>query len=157
MNTAITALDKIYSEILVHECSGESLTRFKENLNKMKRDWSRVSRIEEFTEILRNGGLEEWRRLHKEAHRDFERTGMGSSMNTEIPYNHDFTLLQEAWVKFDQEEKKKAYAETLARSEVERQKAKEDELLVEARRRLAAAKREQAIQALMASLTDEKA
>ncbi len=156
MNTAIAALDKIYSEVLVNECSGDVLKGFQENLARMKHEWSRKSRVEEFTNLLRKGELEEWRRLHKEAHDKYTH-GYTTGEYCSVPLNHDLTLLQEAWVKFD-EETKVAIRKAAGEAEFMRlQKEREDELLMEARRRLAAAKREQAIQALMDSLKEEEA
>jgi hypothetical protein len=154
MDTAIAALDTIYSTVLVKECSPELLREFRDTLNRIKQEWSRKSRIEEFLTLLRNGNLEEWRRLFKEAHDDYQ-AGYNIAYCNGIPYNHNITLLNESWVKFDTEEKEKVRKQTEANIEFARRRMQEVELLEEARRRLDALQREQMIQELIRSLTDK--
>jgi hypothetical protein len=157
MDTAITALDTIYSTILDRECSSDVLKTFQENLGQMKAEWTRKKRIEGYVRLLREGGLDEWRRLHKEAHADYQQgyaTGNYRSLMS-LPADHPLPLINESWACFEAEEKERLRKETELTTEAARLKQRDDELLEEARRRVAAAKREEDIQALMASLTEK--
>jgi hypothetical protein len=157
MDTAITALDTIYSTVLDRECSPDVRKMFQDTLGRMKAEWTRKKRIEGYVRLLREGGLDEWRRLHKEAHEDYCRNNVGSSMNYAHIHSHDVTLLNESWACFEAEEKERLQKEADQKAEAAQRKKQEDELLEEARRRVAAAKREEAIQALVASLTEKTA
>ena len=152
MDTTIAALDTIYRTVLVKECSPDILREFKATLDKIKQECSRKSRVEEFLNLLRNGKLEEWKRLFKEAHDDYQ-AGYNIMYCNGIPYNHNITLLNESWVQFDSEEKEKMRKQTEANIQFARRRMQEVELMEEARRRLDALQREQMIQELITSLT----
>lgn len=121
----------------------------------MKAEWTRKKRVRSYVKLLQEGGLEEWRRLHKEAHADYERgytSGNYTSLMS-LPHDHPLPLLNESWACFEVEEKARMQKETELRTEAARLKQQDDELLEEARHRVAAQKREKAIQALMETLT----
>ncbi len=155
MNTAITALDKIYSEVLVNECSGDVLRAFQENLNRMKNEWSRKSRIQAIADSIRTDGFEAFgKRLQALSAVINVQYANG---NVNCPEREEFQIMCEAEDLWNKTNAKRA-AEAWAREEPLRlQKMREEELLAEARRRLAEERREQAIRALMDSLKEEKA
>jgi hypothetical protein len=160
MNTAITALDKIYSEILVpDEYSQDVLNGFKETLNRIKAEWTRRSRIQAIADSITTDGFEAFaKKLH----------ALSATINVQYANGNvncleraEFQMMCEAedlWNKTNAKKAAKEAEEARLREEPLRlQKLREEELLAEARRRLAEERREQAIRALMDSLRDERA
>jgi hypothetical protein len=159
MNTAIAALDKIYSEVLVNECSGDVLKGFQENLTRMKHEWSRKSRIQALADSITTHGFEAFAKKIQ---------ALSATINVHYANGNvncleraEFQLMCEAedlWNKTNARNAAREAEEAWAREEPLRlQKLRDEQLLAEARRRLAIAKREQAIQALMDSLKEEEA
>jgi hypothetical protein len=160
MNTAITALDTIYSDFLVKDgYSQDVLTGFKENLNRIKAEWSRRSHIQAIVESIDREGFEAFGKKIQ---------ALSAAINLKYAYGDgamaerdEFQMMCEAediWNKAKKAVLARETEETRMREEPLRlQKMREEELLVEARRRLAEERREQSIRALMDSLREEAA
>ena len=159
MNTAITALDKIYEDFLVRDgYSQDVLKGFKENLNRIKAEWDRRSRIQTLVASITSEGWDSW---------CVRVQAKGAAINLQYAYGNDarlereeFQMMMEAEDIWNKEKTKRAVREAeearLREEPLRLQKLREEELLAEARRRLAEERREQAIRALMDSLRDRE-
>lgn len=150
MNTAITALDTIYSQVLVHECSGDVLKTFTENLNTMKREWEHKSKVQDIVETIRRDGEEAFGKRCQAANKAANaQYYMGNTSSLE---HREWEIIQQASAIWEGEKAKAIAAEARITDELLRQKRKEDDIMQEARRRLDVREREMAIQAAMIEL-----